>query len=154
MIDILQNKRKLPSTYYGWEHFNPTKEELLEGMDEFSGEIIEFANFQLLLDKEVILKAVSTSSLALDYIPAKWLNYRDVAIASVATNGMALKYYFQHFKDDDEVVYTAWDQNCQSLLYASERLRKVKWKHSEEDYAKAKAWLEAEMKRINDEQGE
>ena len=154
MIDIFKTKRELPKTYYGWEHFHPTKEELLEGIELFSGEIIEFADFQLLLDKEVILSAVSSTHVALDYIPAKWLKDHDVAVASVSTNGMALKHYFQHFNDDEKVVYEAWLQNHQSVLYASERLKKVKWKLTAEDFEKTRLWLEAEMKRIDEEQGE
>ncbi len=74
---------------------------------------------ELFEPKEQALRAVrKNSSLFTDYLHRYWSNDRDIVLAAVKSNGMALRYASDELKRDEEVVMAAVQQNPNALQFS------------------------------------
>ena len=79
--------------------------------------MLEYASEELRGNKEVVLAAVRSNGLALQYAN-KFQTDREVVLAAVQQNGYALE-YAQRFQRDREIVLAAVNSSGCSLQYAS-----------------------------------
>lgn len=80
----------------------------------------------LLNDKEIVLAAVQTSMLALEFASKKLKDDKDAVMEAVKRWGCALQFASPRLQDDDEIVLVAVLQNGNALEYASKRLKRNK----------------------------
>ena len=101
----------------------------------------------LALGREVNLAAVSANGIALQWSPERFRNDKEVALAAVQSAGQALKYVGRGLRGDRDVVAAAVQQNALALSFASKRLRKDKGLVLEACKANGQALLFAEHLR-------
>ena len=77
------------------------------------------ADAALKADKDVVLAAVAQDGLALEYASAALQADRDVVLAAVAQSGWGLQYASAALKADRDVVLAAVTQEGYALAYAS-----------------------------------
>ena len=74
-------------------------------------------------DRGVVLAAVRSDGLALEFASARLRADREVVFAAVRRDGMALQFVNYIFRDDDELVSMAVHQDGMSLQYGFRRFR-------------------------------
>ena len=79
-------------------------------------------------DKEVVLAAVQQDGLALQFASEDLRADREVVLAAVQQHGLALQYASAELRADREVVLAAVQQNGEALRLAPLRIRKLREK--------------------------
>ncbi len=77
---------------------------------------------EFLKDKEVVLAAVNQNGLALKDAPPSLQNDKEVVLIAVKKNGLALQYASQPLQNDKEVVLVAVSTSGKALFFASNEL--------------------------------
>lgn len=101
--------------------FLPTKEDWLDKVKE-DGLLLKDVP-QRYQDREMVLAAVSENGLALRYSPEPLKRDRDIVSAALQENGLALRDVPELLRDDEYVVLEAVQKNGLALRYASARLK-------------------------------
>jgi thiol-disulfide isomerase/thioredoxin len=73
--------------------------------------------------KEVVMAAVQKNGLALQYASDEMKNDKDVVTAAVQQNGLALEFASEKLKNDTDVVTAAVQQDGRAFRHASVRLK-------------------------------
>ncbi|WP_044881509.1 DUF4116 domain-containing protein [Neochlamydia sp. EPS4] len=81
----------------------------------------EFKNY-----KEIMLAAVKQNGLALQFASRELKEDKEVVLAAVKQNGLALQFASQELKENKEVVLAAVKQNGLALQFVSEELKNGK----------------------------
>ena len=89
----------------------------------FHGTNTRYASEELRKDREVVMAAVQKNDVALEYASKDLRNDKDIVMVAVRQNGNSLRYASNEMKNDKNVVLMAVAQNCYGLLYASEMLQ-------------------------------
>ncbi|MBA3722028.1 MAG: DUF4116 domain-containing protein [Parachlamydiaceae bacterium] len=74
----------------------------------------------------IYLAVVSKDGMALQYIPEKINNAKDIVLAAVKQNGLALEFADEFF-DDEEIALKAVETNGMALQYVSDRIKALKY---------------------------
>jgi len=101
--------------------FMPTREDWLDKVQE-NGLLLERVPARY-RDREMVLAAVSENGLALRYSPEPLKRDREIISASLQENGLALRDVPELLRDDEHVVLEAVQRNGLALRYASARLK-------------------------------
>ena len=102
---------------YASDDLRNNKEFVLEAL-KIKGVCLKYASLELKKDKEFILNAIKNKSTVLKYANPSFKNDRDFILEAVKNNGLSLR-YASKYQNDEEVVKTAYNQNKNSLKYAS-----------------------------------
>ncbi|KAL9657471.1 hypothetical protein ABK040_016738 [Willaertia magna] len=80
-------------------------------------------SYELIDDREVVLKAIRKNGYLLYYASSEMKNNKEIVSTAVDVDGEALMYASSELKDDKEIVLKAVRNNGKALLEASERLK-------------------------------
>ena len=83
-----------------------------------------WAAVELRADREIVLAAVKQNGLALDYAAVALQANREIVLVAVKQNGLALEYAAVELRADHGIVLAAVLENEESLQHASEEIRK------------------------------
>ena len=111
---------------HGPEPEGPAREELLERIGRARPDdppLLRGLPEALRADREVVLAAVKKQGMALEYAAEPLRSDREVVLAAVKKTGGALRYACPELRDDREVVLAAVRQRGNALHWASARLR-------------------------------
>jgi hypothetical protein len=74
-------------------------------------------------DREIVLAAVTQNSLALKFTSDELKNDHEIVVAAVNQNARAFQYASDEMKNDREIVLAAMNQNGDALKHASDELK-------------------------------
>jgi hypothetical protein len=78
---------------------------------------------ELSSDREIIMKAVTSDGLVLQYLSDALRNNPEIVKIAVEQNGLALEFASDNLKDDQDIVKIAVEQNGLALEFASDNLK-------------------------------
>ena len=84
-------------------------------------------NLNFASDKDVMLANVQKNGMALQYASEKLRKRENIVLAAVRQNGMALEYASKKKKDDERIVRAAIEQNPTAIQFASLRMQTAFW---------------------------
>ena len=89
---------------------------------DIDGTIIKDCPSNLSSDKDVVYTAVTKSPSAIKYADIQFQTDYELAMIAVNIDGLALK-HFDHFKDNEEIVIHACNNQGEAIEYASDRIK-------------------------------
>ena len=95
-----------------------------------NGLALQFAKPEFTSDKDILRTAVKENGLALEFVDKSLIKddpelYFEIVSIAVKENGLALEFTTPDLKNNIEIVELAYNQDPESLQFASHRLKKV-----------------------------
>jgi len=110
-------------------HHVQTTDDVLMAVQS-NGLALQFAKPEFTSDKDILRTAVKENGLALEFVDKSLIKddpelYFEIVSIAVKQNGLALEFTTPDLKNNIEIVELAYNQDPESLQFASNRLKKV-----------------------------